>query len=101
VNNLTEVSKDDRSDQSKHNKAPKKVVKIGRSTRSQDNPKWNASRPDKYDTSSFLTVCASTKTSKSALSLPTVPSLPFKKIPSQVLEKEKLWTMIWAILIPI
>jgi hypothetical protein len=55
VNNVTEVSKDDLSDRSKHTQSPKKVVIRGRSTRSQDNPKRNAARPDKDDASPFLT----------------------------------------------
>jgi hypothetical protein len=58
VNNVTEVSKDDLYERSKHTQAPKKVVKVvkgGRSQRSQDNPKRNAARPDKDDASPFLT----------------------------------------------
>jgi hypothetical protein len=76
VNDLTEVSKDDRS---KHAQAPKKLVIRGRSIRSQDHPKQYAVTPDKNDTSPFLAVYALTKTSKAALSLPTVTSLPIKK----------------------
>jgi hypothetical protein len=76
VNDLTEVSKDDRS---KHTQAPKKVEIIGRSTRSQDHPKQNTALSVKNDASPFLAVYVLAKTSKSAVSLPTVTSLPIKK----------------------
>jgi hypothetical protein len=76
MNDLTEVSKDDRS---KHTQAPKKVEIIDRSTRSQDNPKQNSAISDKNDAPPFLAVYVLARTSKSALSLPPVTSLPMKK----------------------
>jgi hypothetical protein len=76
VNDLTEVSTDDRS---KHTQAPNKVDIIDRSTRIQDHPKQNAALSIKNDTSPFLAVFVFAKTSKSALSLPPVTSLDIKK----------------------
>jgi hypothetical protein len=73
MNDLTEVSKDDRS---KHTQAPKKVEMIGRSTRSQDHPKQYTALLVNNDASPFLAVFVLAKTSKSALSLPSVTSSP-------------------------
>jgi hypothetical protein len=52
----------------------KKKVQRGRLpiTRSQDRPKWNASRPDKHNVAPFLAEYASAKTSKTAASLPRI-----------------------------
>jgi hypothetical protein len=62
-------------------KPGKKKVQRGRvTTRSQDRPKSNASRPDKHDDSPLLVGCASAKTSKTDASLPPVPLCPTKKL---------------------
>jgi hypothetical protein len=41
-------------------------------TRSQNSPKWNASRPDKHDDAPLLADYASANTSKTAASLPRI-----------------------------
>jgi hypothetical protein len=100
VNDLTEAPRDDRP---KPTETLKKLVIRGRSTRSQDLPKRNAGKSDKKDTSQLLAAYASTKTSKSALSLPPVSSLKNKNPsnPKPSLQgKEKLWKTIWELHIP-
>jgi hypothetical protein len=78
VNDFTDVSKDDGP---KHTQALKKVEIIGRSTRSQDHSKQNTALSVKNDASPFLAVYVLAKTSKSALSILPVTSLPIKKNP--------------------
>jgi hypothetical protein len=84
VNDLTEVLKDDRT---KHTQAPKKVEIIGSSTRCQEHPKQNTNLLVKNDASPFLAVYVLAKTSKSALSILPVTSLPIKNKPKSKKKK--------------
>jgi hypothetical protein len=76
-------------------KPDKKKVQRGRvpTTRSQDRPKQNASRPAKHDASPLLASYASAKTSKSVDSLPPISPVynknKNKTKPSQHGEKKR------------
>jgi hypothetical protein len=68
-------------------------------TRSQERPKWNASRPDQHNVAPLLAEYASAKTSKTAASLQLV-SLGGNKTKSNINQSQgggkKGWCVMWT-----